>query len=159
MFSNDLTAPEIERLVILMEEAAEVQQAAAKILRHGYQSNSPFRTDELNNRNDLAIEMGHMYAVIETMMRLGDVSTTEVHVNRNKKDSNVLRYLHYDSWNTRFPVVAKASLVTAQGWNEYHRWGATRTDAYGKNGYAVCEHCALSDVYAGRESVCQGRKA
>jgi hypothetical protein len=153
-FSNNLTATETERLVILMEEAAEVQQAAAKVLRHGYESYSPFRDDGLVNRNDLAIEMGHLYSVMNTMISLGDVSASGVVLNRQKKDSSVLKYLHHDSWSTRFPVVK----VTVPNWNQYHRWGITRSDIYGRNEYAVCEHCSLSDVYAGRESACQGRR-
>jgi NTP pyrophosphatase (non-canonical NTP hydrolase) len=38
---NDVTAQEQERLVRLMEEAAEVQQACAKVLRWGWERVNP----------------------------------------------------------------------------------------------------------------------
>lgn len=53
----------------------------------------------------------------------------------------------------------RKAVAAVQGKEQYHRWGITRTDMYGRNGYAVCEHCSLSDVYAGRESACKGRKS
>lgn len=40
-FTNNLTPAEAECLAILIEECAEVQQIACKILRHGYDSCNP----------------------------------------------------------------------------------------------------------------------
>lgn len=71
---NNLTAAEAERLAVLIEELAEAQQAACKILRHGYESKDP--TDPLANVNrySLAMELAHVQAAMERMRAAGDIS-------------------------------------------------------------------------------------
>lgn len=61
-----------ERLHMLMEEAAEVVQACAKTLRHGYESHHP-DDPETSNRRDLEREILDFQSVYLAMIRAGDV--------------------------------------------------------------------------------------
>lgn len=69
---NKLTPAEAERLAMLIEEAAEVQQIATKILRHGYDS---FHPDDprTSNRQLLDGELRDLIAVHILMMERGDL--------------------------------------------------------------------------------------
>ncbi len=62
---NGLTEAKTERLVILIEECAEVQQCACKILRHGYDIRNPKDPGGETNREALNREMGDMYHAAE----------------------------------------------------------------------------------------------
>ena len=56
-FSNSLNPAQIERLVMLAEEAGEVIQAVTKILRHGYESyhpNEPTKSNKVRLQEELA---------------------------------------------------------------------------------------------------------
>ena len=54
---NELTPAQAERLAILMEECGEVVQIIGKILRHGYDSCSPFGHNMETNRQALIREL------------------------------------------------------------------------------------------------------
>ena len=54
---NELTPAQAERLAILMEECGEVVQIIGKILRHGYDSCSPFGASQETNRQALVREL------------------------------------------------------------------------------------------------------
>lgn len=54
---NGLTPAQTERLAILMEECGEVVQIIGKILRHGYESGSPFGHNPETNRQALIREL------------------------------------------------------------------------------------------------------
>ncbi len=54
---NQLTPAQAERLAILMEECGEVVQIIGKILRHGYDSCSPFGASQETNRQALVREL------------------------------------------------------------------------------------------------------
>lgn len=54
---NELTPAQAERLAILMEECGEVVQIIGKILRHGYDSCSPFGANPETNRQALVREL------------------------------------------------------------------------------------------------------
>lgn len=72
-FSNGLTPAEAERLAMLAEEAGEIVQAVAKILRHGYGSYHPDSTNpDRDNRFDLDREVNDFAAVVDMMARAGD---------------------------------------------------------------------------------------
>lgn len=141
--AQGLTAAEEERLVILAEEAGEVVQAVAKVLRHGYNSSHPTYRTGVPNRSLLAEEVGHMAAVVRKMEELGDIAPVLVSVARRKKNESIEQYLHHDSWTAAHQ---QGVATTSDPW---HKWGVTRP-----SGYAVCFKCSLSDVYAGRESFC-----
>lgn len=53
---------ETEKLAVLMEECAEVQQVIGKILRHGYDSYHP--ETKITNREDLAREIVDVFTAI-----------------------------------------------------------------------------------------------
>lgn len=59
-----LTPAQAERLYLLIEECAEVQQAVTKILRHGYESQHPEETTDRNNADDLQKEVADLKAVL-----------------------------------------------------------------------------------------------
>jgi hypothetical protein len=71
---NSLTPAQAERLAWLIEELAEAQQAACKILRHGYTSGNPHR----DNRNDLERELADVGAAMHLLVCAGDLRQHEV---------------------------------------------------------------------------------
>lgn len=91
---NNLTPAEAERLAILMEECAEVQQAIGKILRHGFESTYP-GGDE-TNRKALARELGDLTAVIQLCYNDEDIDAEEVTRAYVLKLINIKKYLHHN---------------------------------------------------------------
>jgi len=83
-----------ERLVLLIEECAEVQQAASKILRHGYDSFHPSKPKGRNNKKELEKELGDLKSAIDLLQK--DVNLQVVEIWRSKKPVKRQRYLH---WN------------------------------------------------------------
>lgn len=88
-----LGAAEIERLAMLAEECGEVTQAVGKILRHGWQSSSPFGGP--TNKVSLEREMGDVRAVIDMMIAAGDVRAGDIQHYRAHKRANAGRWLHH----------------------------------------------------------------
>ncbi len=79
-----LTAAEMERLAMLAEECGEVVQAVGKVLRHGYQSASPFGGPV--NRVALEREIGNVRAVVGLMIDARDVRLGDIqHWQRSKR--------------------------------------------------------------------------
>jgi NTP pyrophosphatase (non-canonical NTP hydrolase) len=60
---DPLTLADTELLVMLMEEAAEVQQAIAKVLRHGFYSYHPDDLEQKTNRELLEKELADVFTV------------------------------------------------------------------------------------------------
>ncbi len=60
MAFNGLTDAQAERLALLLEELGEAQQAIGKILRHGYESMSPFDETKTTNRWEYALFSYHL---------------------------------------------------------------------------------------------------
>lgn len=60
MTGNVLTSAQEERLYLLIEECAEVQHAATKILRHGMASHNPDAIRAPSNRESLERELGDL---------------------------------------------------------------------------------------------------
>lgn len=92
---NRLTDAEAERLALLMEEAGEVVQAVGKILRHGYASCHPGRP-QIDNRADLAREMGDFYAIARLMIDRGDLDEAVVDAASQRKLARLPAYLHHN---------------------------------------------------------------
>jgi NTP pyrophosphatase (non-canonical NTP hydrolase) len=88
-----LSAAEIERLAVLAEECGEAVQAVGKVLRHGYQSSSPF--GRAPNRLGLEREMGDVRAAIERMIAAGDVRGSSVYYYRCRKLDNGGKWMHH----------------------------------------------------------------
>jgi len=94
---NQLTPAESERLYLLLEELGEAQQAIGKVLRHGYESCHPDRTD--NNRFDLQTECGHVRHAMIRLCEAGDLSKAGVHQSADDKRLTVNKYLHHQGEN------------------------------------------------------------
>lgn len=112
-FSNKLSDSEIERLAILIEEAAEVQQVACKILRHGYESHHPRGLTK--NRQLLTREIGDLETAIELVMEARDVQRLGVVTSAIEKVTSLREFTHHqkprdlDEVEQRWMNVAKAS--------------------------------------------------
>lgn len=75
---NELTPAQAERLAMLIEECAEVQQIACKILRHGYGSFDPDDETKGTNRTQLQVELADLVA-IQTIMQSYGAQDVRVH--------------------------------------------------------------------------------
>lgn len=99
---NGLTPAEAERLAVLIEEAAEVQHIASKILRHGYQSFNPDlivnqseHGPKLSNREMLEKEIGHFSAAVHRMFSAHDLIVERVGFHERRKKDTGGMYMHH----------------------------------------------------------------
>lgn len=92
---NDLTPAEAERLALLLEELGEVQQVVGKILRHGYESYSPFDPDKKTNRQMLEKELGDALHAINLLTKSHDVREDTVDHYVSVKSMTVRKWLHH----------------------------------------------------------------
>ena len=90
---NGLNPAEDERLALLMEEMAEVQQVIGKILRHGYESYHP--NGGPNNRELLERELGDVRCALHMMVMAGDLHATSIAEHARDKAKRVAKYLHH----------------------------------------------------------------
>lgn len=95
---NELTPDELERLAILAEEAAEVQQIVMKIIRHGYSSHNPFDEKKLSNRKLLEIELGHLQYIGQQMAYKKDIDNFRVNLSSAEKAKSIKKYLHHNEF-------------------------------------------------------------
>ncbi len=91
---NDLTPAEAERLAYLIEECAEVQQIACKVLRHGYNSLNPDRREDGPNRAQLSRELVDLAGAIARMIDSEDVGPSVLKEADPKKGQ---RYMHHQT--------------------------------------------------------------
>lgn len=92
-----LTNPELERLAILTEECGEVQQIIGKILRHGYESYSPYDESKTTNRELLEKELGDIKWISELMMKNKDINKDKIIKRSLDKETNINNnFLHYN---------------------------------------------------------------
>lgn len=94
---NSLTKAELERLAILSEECAEVQQVIGKIIRHGYSSYNPFDKDRTSNRHLLEKELGDLMLAIALVARRDDVDLDTMEEHSARKAENIQKYLHHNT--------------------------------------------------------------
>jgi hypothetical protein len=92
-----MTNAELERLAILVEECAEVQHIAMKIIRHGYESWSPFDDNRTPNRQLLEKELGDLQFIIDKMCHVDDVDKDTIALRSVEKSNNIKPYLHHNS--------------------------------------------------------------
>jgi hypothetical protein len=88
-----LSAAEIERLAMLQEECGEVIHAAAKVLRHGWESQSPYGGKP--NRVALEREIGNVRAVVNLMLDAGDVRLRDVQSWQRCKRLALPKWTHH----------------------------------------------------------------
>jgi len=89
---NKLTPAEAERLAYLIEELAEAQHAACKILRHGYESFNPNEPRHPGNRADLTKELNDVASAIKRMIQAGDLTSDPL---GNSYAGKGARYMHH----------------------------------------------------------------
>lgn len=94
-FTNKLTQAELERLAILAEECAEVQQVIGKIIRHGYESYNPFDEAKTTNRELLEKELGHVEFITRLMMNSNDMTRFGIVRSCDNKEESIKPYLHH----------------------------------------------------------------
>jgi len=87
---------ELERLAILAEECAEVQQIVMKIIRHGYESCNPYDASMTKNRELLEQEIGDLLFAINLMTTNDDVSNKSILKAKAKKKFKIGKYLHHN---------------------------------------------------------------
>jgi NTP pyrophosphatase (non-canonical NTP hydrolase) len=92
---NGLSPAEAERLALLLEELGEAQQAIGKILRHGYESYSPFDETKTTNRKALIKELGDIFAAVQLMDDAGDYWWKSILDAKLEKLMKVKQYLHH----------------------------------------------------------------
>lgn len=93
-FSNELTDAQLERLVILAEECAEIQQIISKIIRHGYESYHPL-DPSTTNRALLAKEIGHTANAVNMLVEVDDVQQGAIFDAQDEKEETIKQYLHH----------------------------------------------------------------
>lgn len=64
---------QVERLVMLAEEAGKIVHAVHKVLRHGYENYHPHDPDRVTNRATLVQEIRDLVAVASAMGSKGDI--------------------------------------------------------------------------------------
>lgn len=90
MSHTPLTPAENERLVILMEECAEVIQAATKIQRFGYDGSYD---DGTGNREQLEREIGQVNNAIRMMIERSDIDASRITKAHLEKAVTIGKYL------------------------------------------------------------------
>lgn len=94
---NQLSEAELERLAILAEECAEVQQVIMKILRHGYANYNPDDPDNTENRQLLNKELGDLQNIIDLMALSEDIDEFTILGYRDAKKRKIYKYLHHQT--------------------------------------------------------------
>jgi NTP pyrophosphatase (non-canonical NTP hydrolase) len=90
-----LTAAEVERLAMLAEECGEVEQAVGKILRHGWESCSPYGSK--TNRAALEREIGDVRAVVGLMLDARDVHLGDLQHWQRRKRAALATWTHHQA--------------------------------------------------------------
>lgn len=88
-----LAPAEIERLAILAEECGEVVQAVGKVLRHGWDSQSPYGGKP--NLQALERELGNVRAIVNLMLDAGDVRLAELQAWQRRKREQMEKWTHH----------------------------------------------------------------
>mgnify|MGYP000069449613 CR=1 FL=1 len=88
------TPREREILTIIIEEAAEVQQRATKMLRFGVREVQPGQP--YNNAERLADEVGDFSAILEMAYNAGLLSQERVVIAAKRKDEKLRAFMQTD---------------------------------------------------------------
>lgn len=90
----------LERLILINEECAEVQQAISKIIRHGECSYNPLDINKVTNKNELVKELSHLIVSIllftQEEQKLNPSLPSEMEQYSNDKIKNINQWLHYN---------------------------------------------------------------
>jgi hypothetical protein len=88
---QQLTVEQRELLICLFEEAAEVTQTVAKILRFGYGSHNPF--SGISNADLLLTETADFLAIVDRLVELGLLSSEQLTAAIDAKLAKLENYL------------------------------------------------------------------
>jgi len=94
---NKLTPAETERLAMLMEECAEVQQTIGKILRHGFESPNPDDPKKTTNRVLLERELGDLSFAVNFCIAREDINGLVMMSHIHNRGDTVSMYLHHNT--------------------------------------------------------------
>lgn len=86
-FYHRLSPGQLERLVVLAEEAAEVIQAIGKIQRYGY--------DSYTNKLDLEREIGDLLVAVELLTKY-DLDRESLQLATHRKMKKINRHLRHN---------------------------------------------------------------
>lgn len=92
---NQLSNKQLEQLYILSEELGEAQQAIGKILRHGYESFSPFDKSKTTNRSNLERELADIMFAMKLLVQSDEIDYKNLKIKAMEKEEKVITYLHY----------------------------------------------------------------
>lgn len=84
-------------LVCLMEESAEIAQAAAKSIRFGLEDSHPKRSEK-TNEDELLEELYQCIAIIEMLQEnksLKILTDQDIQCIKNKKKEKIVEYMKY----------------------------------------------------------------
>lgn len=92
--SKEVLDPRIqERLLVLNEECAEVQQSISKIFRFGTTSRYP-NPDSPDNLTEFHQEVGDVIAMIDTLVDLGFMDREKINQAVDRKKNKLKIWLH-----------------------------------------------------------------
>lgn len=94
---NNLSEAQLERLAILAEECAEVQQVIMKIIRHGNLSYNPSDPDQTENAQLLNRELGDLHCILDLMAKNEDIDEFTILGYRDDKKRKINKYLHHNT--------------------------------------------------------------
>lgn len=92
-----LSSGEIERLAMLAEKCGEVVQAVGKVMRHGWDSSSPF--GGRHNRSALEREIGNVLAVAAMMQDEGDLRRGDIGSWQRTKRAGMAAWTHHQRFS------------------------------------------------------------
>lgn len=93
---SELSDAEVERLTLLMEECAEVQQIIGKVLRFGYESINPLVPEEGTNRDRLERELGDLSLIITMMGDNEDIKYKNLQDRAAQKRKKIQKFLRHN---------------------------------------------------------------
>lgn len=99
------TDRERELLTILIEECAEVQQRATKMLRFGRDEIQPSQSQ--TNMERLGLEVGDLYEMVEQCIMASLIAAPDIETGRYTKRGKLQKYLQSVS-TTPTPIPEKA---------------------------------------------------
>lgn len=101
---NKLSPETFELLVMLGEEAAEIQQAVSKALRHGLNNMHPdIRPEDIteshipDNRYDIARECGDLIGVMNRLVQNGVLDNPTIYQSSVTKMDRSRHYMHHSN--------------------------------------------------------------
>ena len=98
-FNHGMPVPtERERLHYLIEECSEVQKAATKILRHGFNCHNPFDPDKKQNRWNLERELEDLLTAIELLRTNHDIALRMMRYVKARFMDTKKPYFHFQNW-------------------------------------------------------------